>query len=378
MKLSITEYSAALNAVGDCVMLIDARNYLILDINPSCLALLGMERTEVVGQPCYKITHAFSTPCGPPNDPCPMSIAVKTKQTVTVTHKHHVKGGGIRNVEIIALPVMDADSEVGRIIHISKDITEAVLLNEELFHARKLEAIGKVAAGIAHDVNNAIGAIEGYVSLILKDLPEGSPLREDLLEIKKAEARAAAIIKELMTACRKRTPQKKLLDLNLLVSGFKRVLEGTVGPAIHVIFNLAPEVLGIYADAGQLEDCLLNLAVNAKDAMPGGGSLTISTFVEGDYSRTSSAEENVFYPARLCGILVEDTGAGIPEKELKNIFEPFFTTKAEGKGTGLGLANVFCTVNQHQGRIKVSSTVGKGTAFRITFPLFQNGEHHAA
>jgi len=372
MNLSIPEYSVVLNAIGDCVMLIDATSYLILDINPKCLALLGMERDEVVGQPCYKITHAFSAPCGFPNDPCPISIAVKTKKSTTVTHKHHVKGGGRRNVEITALPLMDASGEVERIIHISKDITEVVLLNEDLFHARKLEAVGKVAAGIAHDVNNAIGAIAGYVSLILKDLPADSPLREDLLEIKRAEERASAIVKELMAACRKRTLQKKLLDLNLLISGFKRILEGTVGPAIQVIFNPAPEVKDIYADASQLEDCLLNLAVNAKDAMPGGGCLTISTFMERDFVRTATGDENIFYPAQLSGILVEDTGAGIPEKDLKNIFEPFFTTKAEGKGTGLGLANVFCTVNQHQGRIKVSSTVGKGTAFRITFPVVQN------
>jgi len=378
MKLSISEYSLALGAVGDCVMLIDAGNYEILDINQKCLALLGLPREEVLGKTCYAISHGFPGPCQPPNDPCPLAEAVKTKKSVTITHKHPVRGGGVNYVEITVLPLADEAGEVRRIIHISRDITEARRLNEELFHARKLEAVGKIAAGIGHDLNNIVGAMSSYVSLILRNLPDSSPVREDLLELQKCEIRAVKILKELMSAARKRVPEKKRLSPNTLIADLENLLTKLVGKNIGVVLNLGGDAPDVCADAGHLEEVLLNLAANARDAMGEGGRLTISTSRGEGQIRTASLEDPVFSTAETCEIMVEDTGAGIPEKDLKNIFEPFFTTKPEGRGTGLGLANIYEIISQHRGRVEVTSAVGKGTTFKITLPAAGKAAEGAA
>ncbi|MDP2864795.1 MAG: ATP-binding protein [Elusimicrobiota bacterium] len=333
-----------------------------------------MPREEVLGKNCYAISHGFSGPCRPPNDPCPLAAAVKTKKSVTITHKHPARGDGANYVEIMVLPLMDEAGEVGRIIHISRDITEARRLGEELFHARKLEAVGKMAAGIGHDLNNIVGAMSSYISLILKDLPDNSPVREDMLELQKCELKVVKILKELMSAARKRVPEKKRLSPNTLIAGLEKLLTGLVGKNISVALNLGEDAPDVCADAGHLEEALLNLAANARDAMGEGGRLTITTSRGEGPVRAASLEDEVFYTAETCEILVEDTGAGITEKDLKNIFEPFFTTKPEGRGTGLGLSNLYETISQHRGRVEVASTVGKGTAFKITLPAAQKAE----
>jgi len=349
-------------------MLLNATDYTILDINQKCINQIGLPREEVLGKTCHRISHGLDVPCGPPNDPCPLGTVIRTGKSVSVVHKHFAAGGGTRYVEIMVLPLSSAGGKVERVIHISRDITEARLLAEELFQARKLEAIGKTAALIGHDIKNLIGAISAYVSLALRELPDGSPVKDDLLEIQRAEAKATGLLNELMSCARKRTPKMTRLNPNKLLSGLRKILEGLLGPGITLDLKAAAETPEIFADPGHIEEIFVNLAVNARDAMPGGGRLTISTSLGSGQVRGPSIEDPIFCETETCVIRVEDTGCGIPAEELGSVFDPLFTTKSEGKGTGLGLATVYQLTVQHRGRIGVTSKVGAGTAFTLVFP----------
>ena len=250
---------------------------------------------------------------------------------------------------------------------IGRDVRERKRLQQQLFQAQKMEAVGQLAGGVAHDFNNLLTAITTSSEFLLADLPSDDPLREDADEIKKASDRAAKLTQQLLAFSRRQVLQTEILDLNDVVVDVEKMLSRLIGEDIELVTALAVDLGAVEADPVQLEQVIVNLAVNSRDAMPGGGTLTIETRnVELGEARdpdgsTSAAGQYVM-------LEVSDTGHGLDEQTRMWIFEPFYTTKEEGKGTGLGLATVHGIVTQSRGRLSVASEPGRGTTFTICFP----------
>ena len=260
----------------------------------------------------------------------------------------------------------------------ARDVTDRVRAEEtlrtteaRLRQVHKMEAVGRLAGGIAHDFNNVLTAIYGYADLLLEDFEEQDPRRGDLMEIRRSAERAASLTRQLLAFSRQQMLQPQVLDLNAVVGDVIRMLARLVGTDIQVQFVPAPDLRPVHADRGQVEQVLMNLGGNARDAMPDGGFLRIATA-----NRTVSAEDAEGLPGLRPGdyvtLSVTDTGSGMSEEVRRHIFEPFFTTKELGEGTGLGLATVYGIVKQSGGSIYVDSEERKGTTFTIYLPPHQD------
>ena len=257
---------------------------------------------------------------------------------------------------------------------IIRDITERKraeqemkALEEQLRQSQKMEAIGRLAGGIAHDFNNILTIIKGYSQLSLSELKEGHPLRENLEGIKKSTDRATDLIRKILAFSRRQVMEMKVLDLNTLLIDLEKLLRRVIGEDIELVAVLAEDLGRVKVDPGQIEQVILNMAVNAKDAMPNGGKLTIETTnaeLDGAYARSHLAVA----PGRYVMLSVSDTGVGMSPEIKERIFEPFYTTKEKNKGTGLGLSTVYGIVKQSGGNIWVYSELGQGTTFKIYLP----------
>jgi PAS domain S-box-containing protein len=247
------------------------------------------------------------------------------------------------------------------------DITERKLLEEQLRQSQKMEALGQLSGGIAHDFNNILTVIQGYCSLIL--LQPGLPreLQKPMKEIQLSADRAANLTRQLLAFSRHQTLQPRDLNLNEVLAGTTQMLQRLLGENISLQVTYSPQPLALHADAGMLDQILVNLAVNSRDAMPEGGRLTIETS-QADFTPETAAMIPNAQPGQFVCLTVKDTGCGISDAILPRIFEPFFTTKGVGQGTGLGLATVYGIVEQHHGWIRVESQPGRGTAFQLYFP----------
>jgi signal transduction histidine kinase/CheY-like chemotaxis protein len=258
-----------------------------------------------------------------------------------------------------------------RLVHCyGSEITEMLNLEAQYRHAQKLESVGQMAAGIAHDYNNIVTVIQGYADCLLPRVKDDESLANPLKQISGAARRAAALTRKLLTFSRKQVIQTKPLDVNALLVDFGKMLPRLLGEDITLETTYATKLPAIEADSGMVEQVIMNLAVNARDAMPKGGRLTIitsSTQIDADYA----ARRPEARPGHFVSISVKDTGCGMDAKTLSRIFEPFFSTKDVGRGTGLGLATVYGIVKQHQGWVEVTSAVGVGTTFRVLFPALR-------
>src|SRR6266480_1390086 len=247
------------------------------------------------------------------------------------------------------------------------DISERKQLEQQLWQSQKLDALGSLAGGVAHDFNNVLTAILGYADLVLLDLPADSPHRKDLEEISKAAQRAGELTGQLLTFSRRQPIEPRILTLNDVVADTDKMLRRLIGQEVRLVTVLKPNLGQVRVDPGQIHQVLLNLAVNARDAMPDGGTLTIETHevdVDGAY-----AQEHIdVQPGTYVLLAVSDTGTGMDAATRARVFEPFFTTKEKGKGTGLGLATVYGIVRQHGGHIALYSELGTGTTFKIYLP----------
>ncbi|MGB7025606.1 MAG: PAS domain S-box protein [Candidatus Acidiferrales bacterium] len=261
----------------------------------------------------------------------------------------------------------NAQGQVIGIFGIAQDITDRKRLEEQLFVSQKMEAVGLLAGGVAHDFNNLLGVITGYSDLILDGFPSDDPRWQQVQQIKKAGHRATSLTRQLLAFSRKQIFQPTILDINALLADFNKMLRRMIREDIELVSILTPGLGEIKADPGQIEQVIMNLVVNARDAMPTGGKLTIET-ANADLDEAYRQTHAPVQPGRYVMISVTDTGTGMDRKTQARIFEPFFTTKELGKGTGLGLAVVYGVVKQSEGYIWVYSELGRGTTFKIYFP----------
>ncbi|MCK5075437.1 MAG: PAS domain S-box protein, partial [Calditrichia bacterium] len=256
------------------------------------------------------------------------------------------------------------------IICVAEDITERRNLEEQFRQAQKMDAIGQLAGGVAHDFNNLLTVIQGYSQLIMMRLDENDPIYKTIKEIDLAVSRAEALTRQLLAFSRKQILQPKVISINEIIINMEKMLRRLIKENIELITLLGPETGSIKADPGQIEQVIMNLIVNARDAMPDGGKLTIetSTIIVKDlfYWENVTIEPNTYIV-----LTVSDTGSGMDKEVMAHIFEPFFTTKGEGKGTGLGLSTVYGIVKQSGGYVDVESELGKGATFKISFPFVE-------
>jgi len=279
------------------------------------------------------------------------------------------KNGTFYTEEATISPVRDASGKVVNYVAIKADISEALVRDEQLHQAQKMESIGQLAGGVAHDFNNLLMGIMGYVELCRDELGPGHPISEWLEEISLAAHRSAAITRQLLTFARKQTITPKVIDLNSTISGMLKLLRRMIGENIDLIWIPSAIPWPVKMDPGQIDQILANLFVNARDAIDGVGKVTIETSNVTITSEEIKADEGV-PPGKYVMITVADNGCGMDEHTLKNIFDPFFTTKEVGKGTGLGLSTLYGIIKQNNGFVNASSKAGEGTTFRVYLPRF--------
>ncbi len=310
----------------------------------------------------------FLSPPERPDQKPTLLERVRLGETVEPFETIRVKKDGTRiHIDLSVSPIKNSDGQVVGVSSVARDVTERKNLEEMYRQAQKMEAVGQLAGGVAHDFNNLLGVVLGYTGLLLDRLSPDDPSCKCITEIQKAGDRAALLTRQLLAFSRKQVLQAKVLDLNEVVAGAEELLQRLIGEDIELLVIPNAALGRIKADAGQLEQIIMNLAVNARDAMPPGGKLTIET------SNVEIDEEySVKHPATRPGphvmLSVTDTGCGMDAKTQAHIFEPFFTTKDFGKGTGLGLSTVYGIVKQSGGSVWVYSEVGIGTTFKVYFP----------
>jgi PAS domain S-box-containing protein len=283
-------------------------------------------------------------------------------ETVRVT-----KDGRRLNVSISVSPVRDAEGNVVAAFTIARNITAQKRAEEQLLQAQKMESVGRLAGGIAHDFNNLLGIITASSELLRGCVSENSEALPYLANIRQASERGASLTRQLLTFSRKQALQPRVLDLNQQMKEVSKLLRPLLGDAVQMTLNCRPTTAIVEADPSQLDQIVVNLALNARDAMPGGGKLILETAVM-DFDQEFAAQHPPLSAGRYVMLAVSDNGTGMDDKTVAHIFEPFFTTKETGRGTGLGLATVYGIVNQSHGHVWVYSELGRGTTFKIYLP----------
>ena len=283
------------------------------------------------------------------------------------------KDGTLFEEEATITPVRDTAGNVVNYVAVKRDITREKQLEEQFRQSQKMEAIGQLAGGVAHDFNNILAVIMMQAELMALDEQISKETREGLRQIHLAAERAANLTRQLLLFSRKQVMQSRIVDLNEIVTSLTKMLQRILGEDVNLQLNLSSRPMLVRADGGMLDQVLLNIVINARDAMPGGGRLIVETAEETITAATAASCPGLA-PGRHVCLRVTDTGSGIAPELLPRIFEPFFTTKEAGKGTGLGLATVFGIVKQHNGSILVESKIGTGTTFKILLPAAAEAE----
>jgi PAS domain S-box-containing protein len=296
--------------------------------------------------------------------------AQKTGQAFDHEYRVVVSDDSIRWIWDRGFPVLDGAGQVIRYVGVAVDVTGRKTLEQKLQQAAKMEAVGTLAGGVAHDFNNLLTIINGYSELVLDRLDAADPMQGHLNEIRKAGDRAASLTRQLLAFSRQQVLAPKVLDLNTLVADVEKMLRRLIGEDIDLSVVRDSALGQVKADPGQIEQILMNLAVNARDAMPQGGRLIIET-ANVELGEDHADRRPVVNPGRYVMLAVSDTGVGMDAETQSHIFEPFFTTKEKGRGTGLGLAMVYGTVKQSGGYVWVYSELGQGTTFKIYLPRIE-------
>ena len=364
LRASEQRLQTIIDAEPACVKLV-SRDGVVLDVNRAGLEMLGAKAlSDVKGRPVKDIVHP---------DDVDRFFEVHDAAVAGRPGRAEFRITGFDSSEhwvdsrMVPFDVTGTPGSERGVLSVTSDVTERKQLEAQLQQAQKLEAIGLLAGGIAHDFNNLLTAIGGYTEIVLASFDERDRRREDLLEVSKAAQRAAALTRQLLAVSRRQVLQPTVLDVNAMVTSIQKLLHRTVPENIDIQLDLTSAANMVRADRGQLEQVVLNLGINAGDAMPRGGRLTIAA-QSVDVDHLAAARRPPMPPGRYVRLVVSDTGTGMAPETQAHIFEPFFTTKAGGTGTGLGLATVYGIVKQSNGFIWVDSAVGRGTTFEIYLP----------
>ncbi|MDF7807927.1 PAS domain S-box protein [Pontiellaceae bacterium B12219] len=361
-EIELLRLSTAIEQSPESVVITDLRGY-IQYANPTFEQTSGYSRQEVIGQNVHLLRSGEHT------------RAFYAELWKTIESGRIWKGRLVNKrkdeshftEDVIISPVKDSSGRITNYVAIKRDITEELIREEEFRQAQKMEAVGQLAGGIAHDFNNILQGIQGFSEMLKTSLPSESVEYDNAFEIQKAAKRAAELTRQLLTFSRKQPVLFTPLDLNAVIHDSQSLLDVLLGDITSIELDLQQELPLINADHGQWSQIIMNLAVNARDAMPGGGRVTLTTrrveLNEEDAARTHDAEAGVY-----CCLSVTDTGQGMPNHVIDRLFEPFFTTKDIGNGTGLGLAVVYGIVKQCNGWINVYSEPGKGSCFSLYVP----------
>jgi PAS domain S-box-containing protein len=292
---------------------------------------------------------------------------IASGQRVEIDEERFSAAGHRNVVRTVKTPIGDEHGNVTGVLGISWDNTEREQMEARHLQAQKMEAVGQLAGGIAHDFNNLLTVILGHTGFVLGELPRDSPFRKDLGEAHRAGERAALLTRQLLAFSRKQTLQPAILDLNDVVTGIEPMLRSLIGQEIRVVFDLATDLGAVKADVGQIEQVIMNLSANARDAMPQGGTLTVET-ANVQWDGAFQRNHPDVAPGDYVRLALTDTGTGIDAETLTRIFEPFFTTKGVGKGTGLGLSTVYGIIRQSDGYVFARSEPGHGSTFEVILP----------
>jgi len=335
----------------------------IVYVNPAFERTTGYTSAEVLG----RNPNLLSSGLQPPEYYEEMWRIIQKGNVWSGKFTNRRKDGSLFHEEATISPVRDAAGKIINYVAVKRDVSRERELELQFLQAQKMEAVGRLAGGVAHDFNNLLAVILGYSEMALESMPDSHPLRHGVEEISRAADRAAGLTRQLLAFSRQQVLQPRVINLNTVVSDVEKMMRRLIGEDIQFMTRLEPELGMVKADPGQIEQVLMNLVVNARDAMPGGGRLIVETsniILDAAYAECHHPVQ----PGSYIRLTVSDTGHGMDEETQKKIFEPFFTTKEKGKGTGLGLATVYGIVKQSGGFIWVYSEPGHGTTFKIYLP----------
>jgi len=353
------DWERTFDSVPDPIFILDGQSR-VQRANRAAATLVGLQPAQLIGQHCYEVFHHCSEP--PSHCPHPRLLASGKEERGDFEEPWLKKW-----FDSTATPLRSPEGVLEGCVHVMRDVTEQRALEAQYRQAQKMEAMGRLAGGVAHDFNNLLTAINGYGGLLLNRLGEDSTMRRYADEVCKAGDRAASLTRQLLIFSRQHVVEPQVLDLNTIVTGIDKMLRRVIGEDVEVVTILGSSLGAIKADPGQLEQVILNLAINSRDAMSQGGKLTIETSCI-ELAETFLHPHGELAPGKYVVLSVSDDGCGMDAETQARVFEPFFTTKEQGKGTGLGLATVYGIVKQSGGGVWVRSEAGRGTTFRVYFP----------
>ena len=354
-------YKAILNKLIQEDVMVIAYDYRIIDINETLLTKLGLRREDVIGRRCYEITHRQQMPCSGKHHPCPLIQTLNTKKPSQTTHVHLSKNNSEIYYSISTYPLTENGDVIGA-IEISRDITKDINIQKTMINQEKLASIGRLSAGVAHEINNPLTTILTTAMLLQEDLDPHDPSYHELDTIAKEALRCRKIVTSLLDFARQSKPMKKESKVNdLIQESVALTRKQAAFKDVNLTQQLADNLPSIFLDSGQIQQSIINLVLNAIEATDPGGSITVT-------SRFEIRKKNI-------EITIIDTGEGISAEDLDKIFDPFYTTKPEG--TGLGLAITLGIIEQHGGTIEVDSKKGRGSTFKIKLPVNQGYKNAA-
>ncbi len=359
------EFNGVLDAIPDSLLLLD-HDLKVLWANRATAEDIGIASEELSGGHCYNLRYQRTTPC----ESCPVLKCFESG----VPHSETVTKLDDRIYDIRTVPLPDEQGRVTKVIEVKRDITSHKKLETQYLHAQKMESVGTLAGGVAHDFNNILTVIIGLGEITLMKMTDDNPQRHNIKGIVEAAERAAHLTRQLLLFSRKQFSERRCIDLNEVVGKTDKFLQRIIGADIELTQSFCAGPVPVLADSSQLEQVLMNLAVNAHDAMPHGGKFSLQTeriVLNEDFVATHGYGK----PGEFVLLSVSDTGIGMDKATQQRIFEPFFTTKEVGKGTGLGLSVVYGIIKQHDGFIVVYSEPGHGTTFRIYLSLSMEAAH---
>jgi two-component system, cell cycle sensor histidine kinase and response regulator CckA len=346
------------HSISEPIYVADPYTHEVLFVNKAMLELL---HEDPRGGLCYREFHGLESPCSF----CTNEIILARRDE---TYRWERRDGSRGRTYAVHNRIMRWPDGRDVRLELAFDITQQKRLEEQLHAIQKLEAVGRLAGGVAHDFNNLLSVILNCANFTLEGLDPDDPLREDVEEIRSSGERAVALTRQLLAFSRKQVMEPRVLNVNETMAGMEIMLRRLLPEDIELVTSLAPDLGRVKADPSQLEQVIMNLVVNARDAMPKGGKLTIET-ANVDFEPEPSHEQAVVSPGRYVLLAISDTGVGMDEVTRQRLFEPFFTTKELGQGTGLGLSTVYGIVKQSEGYIWAYSEPGKGSTFKVYLPL---------